>query len=185
MKAWHNRGFDGTATVEANMRQFGYLAKVLFQPEHHVTAIWEANIVPTAADTGQIQITASPGDTVSVYWNEVSLFDCGSVCQGPATPISVRVKAVYKISIKYTHFPSSYQPGFKMTWTGATPLLDAVHCCPYNVSPPVNVFSLSQFAESLTTSQFAYFQPATNQYITTNIQLTAGSSNLFVVLLRY
>lgn len=164
------------------MQGFGYLAPVLYRKDGYITAIWKALVPASEADIGQIHITVQPDSTVKLYWDEGLILTCVDDCV--SAEITLTAGDIHSITVKYEHTPSANDPGYSLTWTGNSAMLSNCYSCVYPVSQDTHVFLLSQLSPSLTNSALAYFDSSTNQYTTSNIQLTAGKSHLFVLLLK-
>ena len=182
VKGWHNRGYDGTPTVEANMWKFGYLAKGLFRGDSYITAIWTAKVISTVSDMGQFHLTVQSADTAELYWDEVRAITCQDDCL--SSSITIGTNEVHSVTIKYYHPPGASDPGYTLSWTGNPSMLANAYSCAYPIYQQKQVFLLSRNAPVLSNSYLTYYDSAANTYVNSAIELVAGGTYTFVLLLR-
>jgi len=184
VKGWLNRGFDGTPTIEANMVHFGYLAQAVFKGDSHITAVWTAKAISEAADRGQFHLTVQTGDTAELYWDEKMQTACIDDCLFPSSQLEIGANEVHTVTIRYLHLPSAKAPGFALNWTGNSDILAKPYSCAYPVSQKAPIFLLSRLQPSLSNSNLAYFDSKANKYVHSGIELEAGGTYIFVLLLK-
>lgn len=184
MQGWHNRGYDGTPSVEANMRAFGYLPQAVFRGDSYITAIWTAKVTSETADMGQFHLTVQAGDTAELHWDEKLQIACTDDCLFPSPQLIIGANEVYTVTIRYSHLPSAKAPGFALNWTGNSDILANSYSCAYPVSQKTPVFLLSGLQPSLSNSNLAYFDSTANKYVNSDIELKAGGTYTFVLLLK-